>query len=692
MKEESVLRVARFGVFEVDLRSGELRKSGVKVKLQEKPFEVLTMLLGAPGEIIGREQLHKELWPSDTFVDFDHNLNAAINRLREALGDSADNPRFVETLARRGYRFIAPVDGMGRAVLPEPKLLAPVGQWLHIHYKRIATVLLLCVGLSSLVGGAFLLGKYAERGRPKSFHQLTFQRGVIHSARFAPDGQTIVYSAAWGGKPIEVFATRREGPESRPLGLAGAEILAISSSGEMAVLLGSRNSDVFANVGTLARVPLAGGAPREVLEKVQWADWSPDGNHLAVVREVEGRSRLEFPIGKMLCDTAGWFSHPRVSPGGDLVAFLEHPLHWDDLGSVVVVDLAGQKRTLSSGWLTVYGLAWSPGGNEIWFTAAKMGRSRSLYAVSLSGRSRLVAQVPETLTLHDIWSDGRVLMTHDSLRREIFGLSPAENKERDLSWLDWSVPTDLSADGKTLLFFSSGEGGGPVPAVYLRKTDGSPPVRIGEGLGWGLSPDGKWVVSQNQGAPAQFVLLPTKAGEPRPLTHDALNHNMRVSWFPDGKRFLFSANEPGRGVRIYVQELAGGKPVAITPEGTNATAYSLSPDGKVVAAIGPDEKGYLFPVEGGQPRSIPGLEFKEVPVGWSSDSRYLYAYSLGELPAKVYRLDLWSGRRSLWEKLMPPDPAGLHLVHPVLLNSDGKTYVYGARRILSDLYLVEGLK
>ena len=548
------------------------------------------------------------------------------------------------------------------------------------------------------LGAGYFLGGRAHQTSPPLFHQLTFRRGSIESARFAPDGQTILYSAAWQGNPVDVFTARQEAPESRSLGLGRDQLLAVSSSGEMALSINTHAVGTWVSIGTLARAPLAGGAPREVLNDVQAADWSPDGNNLAVVRAVGGRNRLEYPIGKVLYETAGWISHPRVAPTGDRIAFIDHPLQGDDGGSVAVVDLAGHKQTLSGDWFSAQGLAWAPSGDEVWFTATKIGIDRALYAASIAGHERLVARMPGSLMLLDIWKDGRVLLTRSSWRRELTGLG-ADGKEHDLSWLDYSFPADLSADGKTLLFDEEGEGGGTYTksgsfayAVYMRGTDGAPAVRLGEGTAVALSPDGQWVVAQPQGTPAQLVLLPTGAGEPKPLTHDEINHTNFARWFPDGKRFLFSGNEPGHGVRIYVQDVAGGKPQAISPEGINPIAVALSPDGQLVAGIGPDQKGYLYPAAGGEPRPVPGLAPGEEPINWTADGRALYIYQPGELPAKVYRLDIATGKRDFWKQLMPSDPAGVGLIDPILMTTDGKTYVYGYHRALSDLYLVEGLK
>jgi len=559
------------------------------------------------------------------------------------------------------------------------------------------------VGLLIGVAGGLLLGKHfwgTSGASAPLYHEITFRRGEIRSARFAPDGETILYSAAWQGNPIETFAARQGSVESRSLGLGHAELLAVSSAGEMALSLGSHPVGTWVSMGTLARAPLAGGAPRPVLEDVEWADWSPDGNNLAVVRNVGGRDRLEYPIGKVLYETSGgWISYPRVSPKGDYVAFMDHPNQGDDGGSVAVVDLSGKKKKLTRDWYGTQGLAWSPDGQEVWFTASTWGLDHYLSAVNLSGEERLVTRIPGSIVIFDIWRDGRVLLARSGRRREVMVRYQDEPKERDLSWLDYSYPADLSADGKTLLFDEEGVGGGVqyantkelTYAVYIRNTDGSPAIRLGEGAANALSPDQKWVIAQTPSSPEQLRLLPTGAGETRQLTNDSINHQW-ARWFPDGKRFVFSGNEPDHGVRLYVESISGGTPQAISPEGIDAVSFAIAPDGQTVAGIGPDQKGYLYPVAGGEPRVINGFEAGDELIGWNQDGRSLYLYRTGEVPAKIYQLDLAAGKKTFWKQIIPVDPTGLSTLGPILITPDGKTYVYGFHRTLADLYLVEGLK
>ncbi|MGA9566289.1 MAG: protein kinase [Candidatus Korobacteraceae bacterium] len=580
---------------------------------------------------------------------------------------------------------------------------APVAASPPVAKRSKLFPVLVGVGLLIAAAAGLLAGKRVwQTAAPSAplYHEITFRRGEIRSARFTPDGQTILYSAAWQGNPVETFSARQGMVESRSLGLGRAELAAISSKDEMALLLNSHPVGTWVNVGTLARAPIAGGAPRPVLEDVEWADWSPDGSSLAVVRNVNGRDRLEFPIGKVLYEASGgWISYPRVSPDGNYIAFFDHPNQGDDGGTVAVVDMSGNKKTLTRQWYGTQGLAWTPDGHEIWFTASELGLFHYISAVSLNKQLRLVTRVPGSLVIFDIWKDGHVLLARADRRREAMGLSPGATKERDLSWLDYSYPDDLSADGKTLLFDEEGIGGGVqygvgqdlTYAVYIRDTDGSPAVRLGEGGATSLSPDKKWVIIYTPSSPQQLRLLPTGAGESQPLTNDSINHHW-AHWLPDGKRFVFSGNEAGKGVHYYIQDVSGGTPKAISPEGVDALAFAVSPDGQFVIGIGGDQKGYLYPTSGGDPRAVSGMEPGDIPINFSSDGHSIFSYRTGEIPAKVYRVDLASGKKTVWKEIAPLDPTGISTIGPIQMTPDGKTYVYGFHRTVGDLYLVEGLK
>ena len=538
----------------------------------------------------------------------------------------------------------------------------------------------------------FSAGKKAGFVQPPSFRQITFSRGEVGNALFAPDGQTIVYSAGWEGKPFEIFINRPESPESRPFGLASAEVLSISKAGEMAVSLNRRPLHAFVRTGRLARISIAGGAPRDILDDVQFADWSPDGQSLAIVRDVGIKNRLEYPIGKVLFETTGWVGQIRVSPKGTGVAFVDHPFPNDDGGRVAIVDLSGKKTELTPVYATVQGLAWTPDGREIWYTAAEGGFNRAVHAVpSGGGASRLVGRVPGISTIRDISKDGRVLMTNESSRLGILVRGPGDEKERELSWLDYSLVTDITPDGQKILITESGEGGGPGYSAYLRKTDGSPAVRLGSGSTEAFSPDGAWGISLTSAEKPQIVLLPTSVGESRALSYEGFDP-ISAEFLPDGKQIIYTASEAGKGTRLYVRDVGGGKSRALTPEGYSMFRGTITPDGKAIVVRGPDRRIYLYPIAGGEPQALPGLNDKHRPSRFSSDGKTLYVQEDQTIPGRIDRYDVATGRLDLWKELMVADAAGLNSISRFVVTSDAKTYAYSYLRELSYLQLVEGMK
>jgi eukaryotic-like serine/threonine-protein kinase len=560
------------------------------------------------------------------------------------------------------------------------------------RWKRRGVGIALAVAGLSLV--AFFAGRKLERVQPRpipTFRRLTYRSGVITGARFAPDGQSIIYSAGWDGKPVEVFTTRVGSPESRPLGLPSAGVLAVSSAGELATSLGCELNWAECR-GTLARMPLAGGAPREVLQDVFYADWAPDGKSLAVVRAVEGRFRLEYPIGKVLYETAGWITYPRFSPQGDRIAFLDLPTLGEDSGSVSLVDLNGHKTTLSDGWKNLKGLAWSRTGNEVWFSGDRMTRSQFLYAVTLRGKERLVLQAPGWMRLQEISRDGRVLLLQGSPRSRIVWQPPDTSAQRDLSWFDWSTAADLSADGKKLLFYEWGEGVAGNPTVYVRDTSGGDAVRLGEGRALALSPDGKWALALQAGPTPKLVLLPTGPGEEKPLPPSGLVEYYSAAWFPDGKRILFVAAGSDRQPRSYVQDVGGGEARAMTDDMVQATL--ISPDGKMLAAVDAEGAYQLRPVESGEPRPIRGALPGDELIQWSSNGRFLFLRGLSDSAIEFFRVDLSTGRREPWKKIEAADPVGLIGFQPasVHMTPDGRSYIYTYWKVLTELYLVDSLK
>lgn len=535
-----------------------------------------------------------------------------------------------------------------------------------------------------------------DRGLPV-YHQITFRRGLVSRARFVQNGDTVVYSASWDGRPMEVFSTRPEYPESRSASAPSTALLSVTPSGELGILREVRYLHHVEWSGMLATVPLDGGAPRDLLDDVEGADWDPTAvspQRVAVVRQdpATRKMRLEFPIGIVLYETAGWISHPRVSPDGRRVAFLDHPVANDSLGSVAVVDTSGNRKTLSADWAAENGLAWSPRGDEVWFSATRSGSALKIYAVTLEGRLREVLNEPGRLILHDISTDGRLLVSPETVRSVMIASIAGASADRDLSWLDHSFRPHLSADGRKVLFSEGASAAGPHYSVCLRTTDGSPVLQLGEGTALGLSPDGKWALAAVQTTPAKLMLLPTGAGRPKTLESGAIEAYGFGSWLPDSRHILFTANESGQPQRAYLQDISGGAAKPALREGFLPVPETISPDARQVACRREGESYMLCPLDGAEPRPILGLSEGEQPLGWTADGRSLYVGNLGRMPVAVYTAEVASGQRRLWKEIHPLDAAGLANASGISITPDGRSYVCTFVRVLSELYTVDGAR
>jgi eukaryotic-like serine/threonine-protein kinase len=564
--------------------------------------------------------------------------------------------------------------------LTEPKTLAaPMLPWMMVGVLALATTLLALTQISRVPPPA------------PTYTRLTSEPGTAYAARFAPTGQSIVYSAAWNGNPVQLFSTVGDSLLTQPLNFEDANLLAISPSNELAIVLRGTHTGQLETVGgMLARAPLAGGAPKELLADVRWADFDVAGK-LAVVHEFEGHSQLEYPVGTVLYKTNGWIGNIRFSPDGNRIAFMNHPELWDNRGTVCVVDLNGNVQTLSQEWDSEQGLAWQRDGKEIWFTAIEKGTNLNLMAVTLDAKVRTVLDLPVGITLQDISSEGRVLVALNSKRLALSFSTLGSKSDVDLSWHDWNVATDISRDGESVLFGDASEAAGPGYAVALRKVHGTLPERLGEGSAGGLSPDGKWAISVSSSPPQQVTLLPIGAGQPRPVAIDGLEHiQSGFARFLDGHRLIINGSEPGHAARCYALDLSGARPGAITPEGV--FCGPSSPDGRFVVGIGANPVAAIYPVKGGPSRPIPGMEAAFRPVQWSENGAYLYGYRPGELPSKIYKVEIATGKESVIQELRPGVPAGVVTVAPVVVSRDGTRFAYNYNQTLSVLYLIHGLR
>ncbi len=519
--------------------------------------------------------------------------------------------------------------------------------------------------------------------------RITFERGNIYNARFAPDGNTVIYSAAWEGHPYELFSTRQEAGESTLLGVHGT-VTAISQSGQMALLLNLHRVNAWMQWGTLATMPLGGNAPREMLENVFDADISRDGTQFAVVRANGPRQQLEYPLGHVLYATDGYISDPRISPDGSQVAFIDHPLYGDDRGRLAVVDGKGNVRRLTPEFSSVHGIVWNTRTGELWTSASLADEARAIRAVDMKGRVRLIWRVPLDLILHAIASDGTVLLSREIVTGEAYVGVPGKPSSQNLATLGSATLGVLSDDGKALFLTESGEGSGTDYLVEMRKVDGSPAVHLGAGRTLAVTHDAKFVLTQLPSRPGTLELLPTGAGDVRPLSIGNLvtRSLTPANVLPDDSGFYLIAAEPGKRDRVYRMKFEGGTPEPVTPEGF--AGRILSPDGKRLLVTDPDGNYGTWDFASKRFERVTGFVADDIPLAWDGDS--IYVLTGRSYPAAINRMNVTTGRRELWINIQPSDPAGLTAIPRGCVAPKANTYCYMPFRDLSDLYLVKGLR
>jgi hypothetical protein len=549
--------------------------------------------------------------------------------------------------------------------------------------RRVAAIALSAAIVAGLAGGYVAAGMRRAPTSDVTFRQMTFRRGTLGNARFSPDGQTLVYSAGWDGGPPQIYSMRVDTAEPVALPVPAGAVLAISRRGELAML-----NDIQGGAGTLARVPLGGGGVHAVLDHVITADWAPDGATFAVLREGGGQRSIEYPIGTTVYAGAAQLGAMSLSPDGKTIAVEEN--NGSGGGWIGIIE-HGSVRRLSKEWAALCGcMRWSRSGTEIWFSASDVGQDFVLHAVTRDGRERLVASSMGSMGIHDVASDGRVLLDHTVLRAGIEGI--VAGVRRDLSWLDFSRPAELSADGKTLLLTESGAGAGPRPVVFVRRTDGSPAVRLTDGSAMALSPDGQSVAVRQADGKAMTV-MPVGPGRARTLNTGELTvRPFGGTWLPDGAALVLNAFQAGHPVRAWLQPIDGGTPRPITPEGVVPQApIVVSADSRFVLA---NDRGAFanYPIAGGAPVPIPGLVKGDTPLRWTADGALWVGAGTIQQP-QIVRVDVKTGARRLWRDVTFPDRSGLMpRWFRLLISADGQTYVYGYARSLSDLYIADHLQ
>jgi Tol biopolymer transport system component len=553
------------------------------------------------------------------------------------------------------------------------------------------------IALSLLAAGIFAGRRLTSPAAPGevTFEQKTFDPQFISNARFLPEGKGIVFSAALEGNLPELFVIHAGAALPEPLHQPRTHLLSVSKNGELAVLTDVSYLGQRLYRGTLAVMPLD-GAPKARMTDVREADWSPDGSDLALIRQVGTADQLEYPPDRVVYKSTGYLSDLRVSPDGNQVAFFEHPSRgWDDRGDVKVVDRAsGAVKQMAGVYFSLEGLAWMPGGEEVVFSASKMGpTNHKPYLVAVSGREPAHQALPAIgpVYIQDIADDGRWIITRYDVRNFVGFRLPGDKSDQEISWLNSTQLPYLSSTGHSVLFCDQSAGAGLNYAVFYRSLDSAKPIRLGEGAGFGFSPDGKWVLALVN-SPPQLVAYPIGPEKTIHLDRGPIERYQGGSqWFPDSKRILFCGNEPSKPTRCYRQDISGGLPVPITPYGF-APAL-LAPDGVTLLVLGAEGAGQIMSTEGGSSQAAHGLTKDDFPIKWASDNRSVFVQAGNVVPARIEKVDLLSGKRTpVGGEIAPADRAGLVYIGISDIIQDGSGYAYGASRSASSLFVVHFAK
>jgi eukaryotic-like serine/threonine-protein kinase len=550
-------------------------------------------------------------------------------------------------------------------------------------------------GLALFALGFFTRERTLQSQGP-SFHRITFRKGFVTAARFVPHSRDVVYQASWEGGPSHIYLAVQGSPESRDLEMpSGSHLMAISMQQEMA-LIAPPLGDYW--TGRLVDASFSGGQTRPLFDGVLAADWAPDGLSMAVLRQVNGVNRLEYPIGTVLADRIGWpLWMIRVSPDGQHVAYVTRT-NGHAVG-LAVLDRAGKKTFLGaiSGQNTTgekETLCWNPRGTEIWFRSFDPSEPGVVYAVDLKGKRRVALRLPSQIQLYDISPRGDLLLSTGSSQLGILGEAPGDTAERDFSCLDSGKVAGISDDGRIIAANVTGESGGEKGSIYLRRTDGSAAIRASDGYAYRLSPDGNWISGYNLNADGsrRWVVSPTGPGEEFTIKAPGLWGGSVYGWLDGDRRYVVAGALSGKPWQCFVWDAGRGMLQPLCAEGVaDGFDYYLSPDRRLFLAELTKGGWLAFPVDGGSARELRGIGRDETVIGWRQDSQSVYVVPAGEatdsIPVSI--VEIASGKRSAWKTIHPSQPVlKMQSLH---VTPDGRAYAYNYETAQSDLYVEHGL-
>jgi eukaryotic-like serine/threonine-protein kinase len=548
------------------------------------------------------------------------------------------------------------------------------------------------VATAGVAAVAVRSGAYSRLEPAPSLRQLTFRRGVVLSARFGPDARNLYFSASWNGEPESIYATTTNNPDYHPLGITDARALAVSRSGELAVLLRPRPTESRQSTGTLARVPGVGGVPRDLVDGVTSADWAADSANLAISRETVGQvSRVEYPIGTTLYESQSRLTDVRISPRG-WIAFAVHPVWEDSSGDIIVIEPGKPTHVLARNLASITGIAWATNGKELWFSGYPSALDgEGLWSVSQGGDVHLVYPELSEFFLDDISSNGRVLAREMNVQADIAVRNVVRNTiNAHLGWFDLPLLGAISDDGLSLLLVEGNVAGtyfgGGGRWTFFQKTDGSPPVRLGEGVPLAISPDGKWVLAADFHDQNRVWLLPTGTGRSSSLDLPGLNSGLWLNgqFLPDSNRAVVPMKVTD-GIRVHLIDFATRNSRALTPP--LKRPGPASPDGRFVSGEALDGQWTAYPTEVGSPRALQGIGRDESVLAWTKRGLLVSAAASLQAPLPIFRVLPETGVRDLFITLAAESPGATIL--SVRVTPDEQTVAYSYLTKTSKLFFID---
>jgi len=439
---------------------------------------------------------------------------------------------------------------------------------------------------------------------------------------------------------------------------------------------------------------LAGGGVRPLQKDVGHADWSPDGRTMAVIRYKDGRCLLEYPAGRVLHENGVWMSNCRVSPDGSTVAFGSHHRTSEGEADVCVVGADGVLRILAADMVNLSGLAWSPAGDEVWFSGVNHELRHGIWGASMNGNVRDVHIVPTRMTLHDVRSNGDVLIGMEELRTGLSVGTSSDAPEVDMTWFDGSVAKQLSADGRNLLLVEVAEAENPGYASYLRDFEDSAAVRIGDGVGTQISRDGKWMLAVTHHPRRALMLYPTGFGDARELTVEGMANIQWAGFCPDGQHAIVIGDTSEGPRMVFRVALSGGVGQRLWDEEVDfdrLVGVPISPDGEQLVLKRLSGEHVRFAWRSGVAEPLAALTASDTALSFDESGEVLFVSAPAAQDRRIDRLVLASGERTPWRTPSPADRRGVVYVSPPVVAADGSRYAYSYFRVISNLYRVGGL-